>query len=79
MLAGLGGGAEMGGDTGDLSNVDLAGMELGPDEGLESPEDAAAAEMAAALENPSTDPNQRALIQQQLELAARRRLVGGGV
>lgn len=81
MLAGLGGGMppEDPG-TGDMSNVDLAGMQVGGGEelGLEDPEEAAIAEMSAALENPATDPNTRAMIQQQLELAARRRLVGGG-
>lgn len=75
MLAGIGAPPE-GPETGGMSNVDLAGLQLGDEAGLEDPEEAAAAEMQAALENPSTPPDQRALIQQQLELAARRRLAG---
>lgn len=65
-----------GGDTGDLSDVDLASMQLQPEQ--ESGDDAAVAEMASALEDPTVDPNTKAIIQQQLDLAARRRLLGGG-
>lgn len=61
----------------------LGGLDEVPDQGLEGldsmgPEDAQAEQMAMALDDPSTPPEIRAELEQQLALAARRQLAGLG-
>lgn len=73
LAGGLGGGLE-GGNTDLLSESDLS--DLGGEEF--SPEDAELEEMIAALEDPNTPPEVRQMIEQQLAVAARRRLAGLG-
>lgn len=58
------------GDTGQMSDDQLASM-TGQD-----PTEADAQAMAAALDDPSVPPDQKQLIQQQIALAARRKLAG---
>lgn len=76
---GMGGGLPVGVDTGELGNDDLAGI-AGP-EGApvdEAPveEDQDYAQMEAALNDPNTPPEVRAMLEQQLAMAARRSLSG---
>lgn len=70
-----GGGAPGGLNTDQLTGQDLSAM-AGSD--FSSPEDQMGDEMQAALLDPNTTPEQRDLIQQQIAMAARRRLAGVG-
>jgi hypothetical protein len=65
------------GSTDDLTGNDLAALAQ-PIGDLQSPEDQQVAQMDAALNDPNTPPEQRAQLQQLLDLAARRRLAGLG-
>lgn len=65
-----------GGSTDQLTGDDLAALSGEQDVG--NPEDVAVAQMEAALDDPNTPPDVKAQIQQQLDLAARRRLAGLG-
>lgn len=69
-LGGFGGASPNEPTTADLSNQDLAAMTQTPDEQMYE-------EMAALLNDPNTPPEQRAAIEQELALAARRQLLGG--
>jgi hypothetical protein len=72
-LGALGGGLE-GANSDQLTGADLGAM--GGDVG--SPEDIEVAQLEAALQDPNTPPEIMQAIQQQLALAARRRLAGLG-
>lgn len=72
ILGALGGG--VGQNTDQLTGADLGAM--GGDVG--SPEDIEVAQLEAALNDPNTPPQMIQAIQQQLALAARRRLAGVG-
>lgn len=61
------------GETPDMAG-DLAALDEAPDLGGE--EDLMVQEMAAALEDPNVPPEDKAMIEQELALAARRRLAG---
>jgi len=72
----VGGGLAGYGNTDDLSNNDLAAMAgIDPEQ---AQEEDAIAQMQAILDDPATPPQDKAVIQQQLELAARQRLDGLG-
>jgi hypothetical protein len=77
-LAGGGAGLDqmqgVGLDSSQLSDDDLAGMAEGGD--AVGYEDLQLQQMEAALNDPSTPPEQRAMLEQQLALAARRRMAG---
>lgn len=85
LLGGLGGGEQSGaGALGNLGGVgqstdDLTGTDLGAMGGdVGSAEDIEVAQMLSALQDPNTPPDVMQAIQQQLALAARRRLAGVG-
>jgi hypothetical protein len=59
-------------DTSQLSDEDLAAM------AGEDPDEEAVAEMMAALEDPNTPPEQKAILQRELMLAAQRQAAGLG-
>jgi len=61
-------------DSSMLSDEDLAGLAQNPVGG--DYEDLQLQQMEAALTDPATPPDQRAMLEQQLALAARRRLAG---
>lgn len=76
-----------GGDptTDGMSDVDLQGLGAGMQQpgagdmqGLQSPEDMQLAQMEQALADPNTSPDERAAIEAQLAIAARRRMAGVG-
>lgn len=65
-------------------NGDMMGTDAIPTdqlEGLDSqaPEDLEAQQMVEALQDPSTPPEVRAAIEADLQMAARRKMAGGGL
>lgn len=70
-------GAGVPGSTDDLTGNDLAALSQ-PVGDLQSPEDQQVAAMDAALDDPTTPPEVKQQLMQQLDLAARRRLAGLG-
>lgn len=76
LLSGMGGS----GSTADMTNQDLSGLTPdggGLNEAASSPEDDMAAQLQEALNDPNTPPDQRAAIEQQIALAARKSMLGG--
>jgi hypothetical protein len=81
MLAQMGAGGQGAPDptTDGMSDVDLAALGA-PVQGMQTPEEMQVAQMEQALTDPNTSPDQRAAIEAQLAIAARRRFAGlGGV
>lgn len=75
MLSQLGG--DQGQSTDGLSDAQLAALDVGDGSDLPSDDDQMLQQMELALSSPDTSPEDKAQIQQQLDLAARRRLLGG--
>ena len=76
-----GGAPDLGALGGAPVNSDqLTGAQLGQmaGAGQPSPEELIAAQLQDALNNPSTPPDQRASLQQMMDIAARRRMAGMG-
>lgn len=71
LAQGMGGGMDPGMDPGMMGGEPGGPMDPGMD-----PEELQAEEMAAALEDPSTPPDERNQIIQQMQIAARRKLAG---
>lgn len=78
MGGGLGGGLEGGAMDAGAGTDALTGQDLAAMGGEVDPEAAEVEELLAALEDPNTPPEMRDQIEQQIAIAARRRMAMGG-